>query len=37
MPRGELRYLACSQQLPPQMLDRLNQAIRELVPEAQGD
>lgn len=37
MPRGELRYLACSQQVPAATLDRLNQAIRELVPEAQGD
>jgi len=37
MPRGELRYLACSQQVPPQMLDKLNQAIRELVPEAQPE
>ncbi len=37
MPRGQLRYLACSQQVPAQVLDRLNQAIRELVPEAQGD
>lgn len=33
MPRGELRYLACSQQVAPQTMDRLNQAIRELVPE----
>lgn len=30
MPRGELRYLACSQQVPPQTLERINQAIREL-------
>ena len=30
MPRGELRYLACSQQVTSQTLDRLNQAIREL-------
>ena len=37
MPRGELRYLACSQQVPAATMDRLNQAIRELVPEAQGD
>jgi polar amino acid transport system substrate-binding protein len=37
MPRGELRYLACSQQVSPQTLDRLNQAIRELQPEAQPD
>ncbi len=37
MPRGELRYLACSQQVPVQTLDKLNQAIRELVPEAQVD
>jgi polar amino acid transport system substrate-binding protein len=37
MPRGELRYLACSQQVTPPTLDRLNQAIRELQPEAQGD
>lgn len=33
MPRGQLRYFACSQQVPQQTLDRLNQAIRELVPE----
>lgn len=37
MPRGELRYLACSQQVPPQTMERLNQSIRELVPEAQPD
>ena len=38
MPRGELRYLACSQQVPPQTLNRINQAIRELLPEmAQAD
>lgn len=37
MPRGELRYLACSQQVPPQTLDRLNQSIRVLVPDAQQD
>lgn len=33
MPRGELRYLACSQQVAPQTMDKLNQAIRELLPE----
>lgn len=37
MPRGELRYLACSMLVSPQTVDKLNQAIRELVPEAQGD
>lgn len=37
MPRGELRYLACSQQVAPQTLDRINQAIRELLPEALAD
>jgi len=37
MPRGQLRYLACSQQVTPQTMERLNQAIRDLVPEAQGD
>ncbi|MGM9483865.1 transporter substrate-binding domain-containing protein [Roseateles sp. NT4] len=37
MPRGELRYLACSQLVAQQTLDKLNQAIRELVPEAQPD
>lgn len=37
MPRGELRYLACSQQVTLQTLDKLNQAIRELVPEASTD
>lgn len=30
MPRGELRYFACSQQVSPQTLDRINQAIKEL-------
>ena len=30
MPRGELRYLACSQQVSRETLDRINQAIREL-------
>lgn len=33
MPRGELRYLACSQQVSTQLIERINQAIREL-PEA---
>ena len=37
MPRGELRYLACSQQVAPQTMDKLNQAIHELVPEAQAE
>ena len=37
MPRGELRYLACTQQVPQPTMDRLNQAIRELLPEAQPD
>jgi polar amino acid transport system substrate-binding protein len=37
MPHGELRYLACSMQVAPQLMDKLNQAIRELVPEAQAD
>lgn len=37
MPRGELRYIACSQQVGPQTLERLNQAIRELAPDAQAD
>ncbi|WP_457392264.1 substrate-binding periplasmic protein [Roseateles sp. P5_E1] len=37
MPRGELRYLACSLQVKSQTLDKLNQAIRELPPEAQAD
>ena len=36
MPRGELRYIACSQQVTPQMLERINQAIREL-PESLSD
>lgn len=35
MPRGQLRYLACSQQVTPQTMDKLNQAIRELLPEQQ--
>lgn len=33
MPRGELRYLACSPQVTPQTLDRINHAIRELLPD----
>lgn len=37
MPRGELRYLACSQQVSPQTMDKLNQAIRELVADAPPD
>lgn len=37
MPRGQLRYLACSQQVTPQVMDRINKAIRELLPEVQGD
>lgn len=37
MPRGQLRYFACSQQVPAQAMDKLNQAIRELVPEIQAD
>jgi len=37
MPRGELRYLACSQRVSPQTMDRLNQAIRELLPELSAD
>ena len=35
MPRGELRYLACSQQVPAQTMERLNRAIRQLLPEVQ--
>lgn len=30
MPRGEWRYLACSQQVSPQTMEKINQAIREL-------
>lgn len=37
MPRGELRYLACSQQVTPQTIERLNQAIRDLGADAQPD
>jgi hypothetical protein len=37
MPRGELRYLACSRQVPAATMDRLNQAIRELVRDAQAE
>lgn len=37
MPRGELRYIACSAQVPSTTLERLNQAIRELLPETAGD
>lgn len=37
MPAGEPRYLACSLRVAPQTMDRLNQAIRALVPEAQPD
>ena len=36
-PRGELRYLACSQQVSQQTMDRINQAIREQLPEALAD
>lgn len=36
MPRGELRYIACSQQVAPQTMERINQAIREL-PESSSD
>lgn len=32
MPRGELRYIACSQQVPAQTMDKINQAIRDLAP-----
>ena len=35
MPRGQLRYLACSQQVTPQTLDKINQAIREQLPDMQ--
>lgn len=37
MPRGELRYLACSQQVTPQTLERINQAIRELLPDVPAE
>lgn len=36
MPRGELRYLACSRQVPQQTLDQINQAIRGLAPDLPG-
>lgn len=36
-PRGELRYLACSQLVPPQTMDRINQAIREAMSETSAD
>ncbi|NCT81782.1 MAG: transporter substrate-binding domain-containing protein [Comamonadaceae bacterium] len=36
MPRGELRHLACSQQVTPRTMDRLNRAIRDLLPEIQA-
>ena len=37
IPRGELRYLACSRQVTPQTMERLDQAIRSLAPEVQVD
>lgn len=37
MPRGQLRYLACSQRVTPQTMDKLNRAIRELLPDVQAD
>ncbi|CAM3988772.1 substrate-binding periplasmic protein [Roseateles saccharophilus] len=36
-PRGELRYLGCSQQVGPQTMDRINRAIRESQLEALTD
>lgn len=33
MPRGQMRYLACSRQVSPQTMRRLNRAIHELLPE----
>ena len=37
MPRGESRYIACSQQVPVATMDRINQAIRESQPETLAD
>ncbi|MBW8893570.1 MAG: transporter substrate-binding domain-containing protein [Burkholderiales bacterium] len=37
MPRGQLRYFGCSQQVTPQTMDKLNQAIREQLPEMQAE
>jgi uncharacterized protein (TIGR02285 family) len=35
MPRGQLRYIACSRRVPPAAMERLNRAIRDLLPEVQ--
>jgi len=37
MPQGQLRYFACSMQVTPQTMDKLNRAIRELLPDVQVD
>lgn len=37
MPRGELRYLACSRRVTARTMERINEAIRELPPEALAD
>lgn len=37
MPRGELRYIACSRQVPAATMQALNRAIRELLPELQAE
>ena len=34
---GELRYIACSAQVPTALLDRINHAIRELLPDLHAD
>lgn len=37
MPRGQLRYIACSRRVDPAVLERLNGALRELMPELAGE
>lgn len=37
MPRGQLRCRVCSQQVSPQTMDELNQAVRQLAPAALGE
>jgi uncharacterized protein (TIGR02285 family) len=36
MPRGQRRYIACATKVEPPQMERLNQAIRELLPELQS-
>lgn len=37
MPRGQLRYIACTRRVDPAVLERLNAALRELMPELAGE